>query len=74
MSSDKNMAAAAARAFAKRFALPSSRGSVFVWNDENGVRIVVTADQRWLAEHRNLPATYEGYPVVIEDQWRAVAH
>jgi hypothetical protein len=74
MYSRQTKAVDAAVALAKSLSLPSGRGSVFAWRDAGGDRIVVAADQNWIAAHRSVPATFRGYPVVVSDRFDAVAH
>ena len=74
MSNQWNKALSAARSLAKALALPSTRGSVYAWHDSTGDRIVVSVDRRWLETNRTLPAMFDGFPVVHEDNIGAAAH
>ncbi|WP_024896879.1 hypothetical protein [Brucella rhizosphaerae] len=74
MSKQRDKALSAARSLAKTLALPSGRGSVFVWHGDNGDRIVVAVDRTWLNANRILPATFQGFPVEVEDKLGVVSH
>lgn len=74
MSRDHRKAMAAAIALSKFLSLPSNRGSVFSWHDSRGDRLILLVDHEWIATHRDIPQCFQGYQVVIEDQFDAIAH
>ncbi len=69
-----NKITAAAIALAKSISLPSTRGSVFAWNDIDGERIVVAADHKWIMAHRSIPSTFRGFPVSLQEQFSLFAN
>jgi hypothetical protein len=64
----------AAIALSKSLSLPSGRGSVYAWHDNSGCRLVISADESWVSMHRSLPQTFQGYAVIVEEQFNALAH
>lgn len=64
----------AAVALAKTLRLPTARATVLTWYDRGEPRIVVCGDRQWLLAHRNIPNSFHGFPVSIEEPLVGTAH
>ncbi len=58
----------AASLLREKLKLPEWAGSIEAWELEGSETIVVRVEQRYLRMLRNVPRTFEGYPVVIQIQ------
>lgn len=66
MHSTHEKAMDAARRLATSMSLPSYQGTVFVWHDTLGEKIVVCAESAWLSAH-HVPKAYDGFRVETQD-------
>lgn len=64
----------AAQALARQIALKSYQGSVVVWEDAEGKKIVICARRDWIDRQRSVPKAFHGFRVEVTDELGAIAH